>query len=119
MKKFLMYLVLVPLVAALVLFAVANREIVTLSVDPFDAKDPTLAIRLPLYAVIFLCLLAGVLIGGAAAWLRQGSYRRSARNLQSEVTRLRREAEVAAGLQPAPAPRIASELPRIAGRVPS
>lgn len=120
MKKFITYLILIPAAVVIVLIAVANREMVTLSIDPFDAKDPALAIRLPLYAVMFLFLLAGVLVGGFAAWLRQGKHRRMARALQSENARLRRDAEIAdAQFDTVSAPRIASELPRISGRVPS
>lgn len=120
MRKLLTYLVLITLAVAIVLLAVANREIVTLSIDPFDAKDPALAIRLPLYAVIFLALLIGVVAGGFAAWIKQGKHRRSARALQSEVAKLRRDAEAAAAhFENVSVPRITSDLPRISGRVPT
>lgn len=119
MKKFFTYLILVPVAVVLVLVAVANRETVTLSIDPFDAKDPALALRLPLYAVMFLFLIAGVLIGGFAAWLKQGKHRRAARTLRSEIANLRRDAEAAESRFETALPRIASELPRISGRVSS
>ena len=37
LRKIVTVLVLVPLAIALIVFAVANREIVTVSLDPFDA----------------------------------------------------------------------------------
>ena len=50
-----------------VLFAVANREIVTVSLDPFDPAQPALAVRMPLFVLIFVFLILGVLLGGFIA----------------------------------------------------
>ena len=43
--------------------------------------------------MIFVVLIVGVLIGGAAAWLRQSKWRRSARRLEAEVRALHDEME--------------------------
>jgi uncharacterized integral membrane protein len=91
LRKIVTILVLVPLAIALIVFAVANREIVTVSLDPFDPAQPALSVRMPLFILIFVFLIAGVLLGGFAAWLRQGRHRRASRALRSDLTGLRRE----------------------------
>ena len=46
---------------------------------------------LPLFVVIFAALILGVLIGGVAAWLRQGKWRRAVRKLETETRELHGE----------------------------
>jgi uncharacterized integral membrane protein len=91
-RKIIAALILVPLAVAIVALAVANRHAVTLSLDPISAA-PTLAVTLPLFVVLLLTLLAGVIVGGIAAWLRQGKWRRAARRAEAEARRLRAENE--------------------------
>jgi hypothetical protein len=52
MRKFLTGLVLLPLGVIFVVFAVANRHFVTVSFDPFNSRDPSVAFTLPLFVVI-------------------------------------------------------------------
>ena len=40
MRKFVTAFVLIPLAIVIVMFAVANREIITVSFDPFDSESP-------------------------------------------------------------------------------
>ena len=42
MRKFLNAVVLIPLGVIFVVFAVANRHMVTVSFDPFNSNDPAL-----------------------------------------------------------------------------
>jgi uncharacterized integral membrane protein len=72
----------------IIAFAVANRQAVTVSFDPFTAVSPAYAATLPLFAVIFAGLIVGVLIGGIAAWIRQSKWRRAARKLDAELRSL-------------------------------
>ena len=92
-RKLVFWLILVPLAIIILMFAVANREIVTVSFDPFSAAQPAASISLPLFILIFILVILGVIIGGAAAWLRQTGYRRAARLRDSDVNSLRREIE--------------------------
>jgi uncharacterized integral membrane protein len=87
-RKTITALVLVPVTIVLVLFAVANRHPVPVSFDPFDPASPALAVTLPLFLLILLLVIAGVAVGGAAAWLRQSKWRARARRLAAEVRRL-------------------------------
>ena len=86
-------LILVPLAVVITAFAVANRQIVTVSLDPFSAEHPAASVTLPLFVLIIALLVAGVVLGGIAAWLRQAKWRRTARRLEREVADLRAEIE--------------------------
>lgn len=90
-RKFLAAVVLVPLVIVLVMFAVANRQTVTVSFDPLNADAPAYAASLPLFVLIFVLVVLGVLIGGTAAWLGQGKWRRAVRRLDAQTRRLNDE----------------------------
>ncbi len=79
--------------ALLITVAVANRHNVQLILDPFNPKDPVLAVTLPFFAYLFATLIAGVLVGGFATWLGQGKWRRMARNRAQEAARWKGEAE--------------------------
>jgi uncharacterized integral membrane protein len=86
-------LILVPAGIALIALAVANRQSVVLSFDPFDEAHPALTGSLPLFALMFGLIIGGVMLGGAAAWLRQAKWRSRARRFEAEARRLRAENE--------------------------
>jgi uncharacterized integral membrane protein len=90
-RKVVTLLVLLPLAVILVTFAVANRQHVVVSFDPFNEVHPAHTLTLPLYALSLALLVTGVVIGGIAAWLRQGKWRRAAREAEGEVRTLRAE----------------------------
>ena len=54
MRKLVTAVVLIPLAVIIVMFAVANRETVTVSFDPFNAAQPAFALTLPMFIFIFL-----------------------------------------------------------------
>jgi uncharacterized integral membrane protein len=89
LRKIVAAITLVPLAVIIVAFAVANRQTVTVSFDPFSASEPVPAVTLPLFAVIILVLILGILIGGLASWVRQGRWRSAARRFERELTQLR------------------------------
>ncbi|MEA2871305.1 MAG: hypothetical protein QOH67_1281 [Hyphomicrobiales bacterium] len=92
-RKIVAILILVPLALLIVLFAVANRAAVTVSLDPFASDPPLFAVTLSLFFVMLIALIAGVIIGGAAAWARQSKWRRRARRLAAELKASRAETE--------------------------
>ena len=89
LRKVVAAIILVPLAAVIIAFAVSNRHGVTVSFDPFDTKAPVATVTLPLFALIIMVLIVGVLIGGLASWLRQGTWRSAARRLERELAQLR------------------------------
>ena len=91
LRKIVTALIVVPLAAIIIAFAVANRQIVTVSLDPFSAARPAASLTLPLFALTIVLLIVGVLVGGLAAWFEQGKWRRAVRRLEREVSDLRSE----------------------------
>ncbi len=85
---------------ALVVLALANREVVTLHLLPEGiAQVMPISVRLPLFVVVLLSAVAGVVIGYLFEWLREHKYRRratqksrEAERLSAEVDRMRRAA---------------------------
>ena len=98
MRKFFSALVLIPLGLILVVFAVANRHLVTVSFDPFNSSDPSVAVRMPLFVVIVAAAIIGVAAGGCATWFRQRHWRRSARRYEADARAARSQlADLRAG----------------------
>ena len=92
-QKLISALILAPLAILFVVFAVANRQTVVVSFDPFDGAQPMLSVGMPLFALILLLAVGGVVVGGVAAWLGQGKWRWRARHFEAEVSSLRDELE--------------------------
>ena len=85
MRKFFTALVVIPLGIIFIVFAVANRHLVTVSFDPFNSTTPVVAMTLPLFVVIIAVAIAGVVAGGTATWFRQRRWRRAARQHEAEA----------------------------------
>jgi len=90
-------LVFLPLAIILIALSVANRHSVTISLDPFGggAAEPALSLSAPLFLVIFLTLLVGVVIGGVATWISQGKWRKTARLSRREARQWQSRADEA------------------------
>ena len=93
MRTLLWLLIGGPLAIIIMALAVVNNQPVTIALDPFTPETPYFSLTVPLYAVFFGALLVGILIGGIAAWARQGRFRRAARRNRREAQRWRGEAE--------------------------
>jgi len=116
-RRIVTTLVLVPLAIVLIAFAVANRQTVLVSLDPFDQTNPALSVSLPLFGLVLIVIIAAVIVGGIAAWLRQAKWRRAARLAQEQVQALQAqidalERERSAPEQPMPVVRTHQE-PRL------
>lgn len=91
MRKFLTALVVIPLGIVFIVFAVANRHLVTVSFDPFNSANPSVAVSMPLFVVIIVVAILGVAAGGMATWFRQRHWRRAARQHEADARRARSE----------------------------
>jgi uncharacterized integral membrane protein len=120
LRKIIAALVLVPLAVVIIAFAVANRQSVTLSLDPFSASAPAASLTLPLFALLIAALIVGVIAGGVAAWLGQGKWRRRARRQEREANELRiKLAAFAEPHEPSIVPRESTPPPRLKLRPPA
>jgi uncharacterized integral membrane protein len=104
MRKFVTIAVLIPLAIIIVMFAVANREIITVAFDPFDTAHPAYAVKMPLFILIFVLVGVGVVVGGIAAWLRQHKWRSRARRAEAEARDLRARLDAEAPRRNMPVP---------------
>lgn len=92
-NKIVGWLVLVPLCAVLIVFALANRQFVIVNFNPFAPVDQLVApgYGVPLFVVLYLVLLIGVLLGGIATWFAQGQHRQRERHWRRECNHLNGE----------------------------
>lgn len=81
--KLFTWIILLPVAALIIVFAVVNRELTTLNLWPLPFE-----IDLPLFSVIFGGALIGVIWGGIAAWTAAGATRAKARERAREIQRL-------------------------------
>ena len=91
LRRIVSWLILLLIAAVVVSFAVANRNNVTVNLDPLGITNPPLTASLKLWALVLGMVILGVIIGGVAVWLRQGRWRRGARTLDREVRAVRGE----------------------------
>jgi uncharacterized integral membrane protein len=100
LRKIITAVVLIPLAVIFVVFAVANRQMVTVSFDPFNSDVPGVGVTLPLFLLLIVTGIVGVAAGGIATWWRQGHWRKAARRYETEARDAR--AQLAAARMPAP-----------------
>ncbi|WP_375687371.1 lipopolysaccharide assembly LapA domain-containing protein [Pseudooceanicola sp. LIPI14-2-Ac024] len=92
--RFLRYLFLAVLAIVLVSVALANREIVTLTLFPpaiADLWGRNFSINMPLFIVILIGIVSGLLIGFVWEYFREHKHRSEARRKTQEKKQLERE----------------------------
>jgi uncharacterized integral membrane protein len=88
--------VAILLLCAIILlgFAFANRDFVTVSFDPFSTTDnAAFSIPAPLFAVVIIAAMLGVVAGALATWFSQGRHRRASRQSRVEAQKWRAQAQ--------------------------
>jgi hypothetical protein len=107
MKKIVSRLIWFPFGVLLVLFLVANRQLVAVSLDPLSTENPAIATPpAPLWLWLLLALLIGIFTGAAGTWMSGRTARARARAEHRELKTLKREA-------PPRAPAAQAELPTL------
>ncbi|RST80376.1 LapA family protein [Aquibium carbonis] len=105
LNRIIVVVIFVPVAILLVALAVANRQMTSFTFDPFNPGNAALSVQMPLFVMLFLALILGMVIGGVAAWLKQGRYRKEARTRRREVQSLlqqKQPAPVASASAPPP-----------------
>lgn len=92
-KRVVNILVLIPIGIVLIVLSVANRQSVTLALNPFRPEDSVLSVTAPFFVYLFLAVIFGLVIGSLATWFTQGKYRKRARIEASEAVKWHGEAE--------------------------
>ncbi len=91
MLRLLKFLLILPVAIALVLFGVANRQMVNLILDPLSPPAEALKVSVPLFLFFFGTLAIGAVIGSMMTWFAQGRHRRAERQFRRECDRLQAE----------------------------
>lgn len=103
MARFLKLLIIAPIAILFLIFAFANRQFVTVSFDPFASIDNSaFSLEAPLFILLILSMMLGVLMGGVAVWFSQGRHRRAARESRAHAEKLRADLQAAKAALPAP-----------------
>jgi hypothetical protein len=94
-RRIVGWVVLVPLCLVIIVFALANRQLVVVNFNPLVPSEAlsTPGVGVPLFLVMFAVLLFGVLLGGIATWFAQAPHRRDERAYRRETERLNREVD--------------------------
>lgn len=91
--------------AVAVVFAIPNRDLVTVRFWPFD-----LTVELPLYLSLFAACFFGFFFGWIGAWLAQRKWRKRVREQSRRIEHLENElmamGEAAATHEPAETPKV-------------
>ncbi|MEP5760441.1 MAG: LapA family protein [Litoreibacter sp.] len=92
--RYLRYAFLALVALVLIIMAVANRDMVTLSLLPEDIAGRAgfnFSYQLPQFIIIFLSIALGLLIGFVWEWFREHKLRAEARSVVREKTQLERQ----------------------------
>jgi putative membrane protein len=65
---------------------ISNKQPVPLKLEPIP-----FSIELPLFLIIFICFIAGLVFGGVVVWWRDGQVRKRARMAESRAGKLEKE----------------------------
>jgi uncharacterized integral membrane protein len=102
MVRFLKVAILALCAIILLGFAFANRDLVTVSFDPFASSDSAaFSIESPLFAVAIVAAMLGVVAGALATWLSQGRHRKASRQSRMEADKWRAQAQALKATHPA------------------
>ena len=84
--RFIYWFVTALVALVVVVFAVSNRAVVSLTFFPLPA-----ALDAPLYLVVIAAAVLGFIVGALVAWLGAGKHRREARHLRRRIDRLQQD----------------------------
>ena len=91
LQRILRWTIGLPIAIIVVSFAIANRQWITVSFDPFSKDAPFAVIDLPLWALFFCGVFFGLIAGWIACWFAQSKWRRSAKDTRKDLVRTQAE----------------------------
>lgn len=92
MRNFLFSAFLILLGLLILLFLLANRQLVYISLDPIDPADPAIALGpMPLWAALMVMMVVGYILGGIGMWLTGKGTRRKASERKVRIRELEHE----------------------------
>ncbi len=91
LRRILRWAIGLPIAILVIAFAVANRQWITVSLDPFSRDAPFASIDIPLWTLFFCGIFFGLIAGWIACWFAQGKWRKSAKEARRELVRSQSE----------------------------
>ncbi|WP_317992504.1 LapA family protein [Bartonella gliris] len=88
-KRILLAIILVPITALLIAFIVANRQIVTLTLDPFRISSENFIYQAPLFIWLFIFFGLGVLLGSIINWFAYRKCKKALKESKAELEKLK------------------------------
>lgn len=88
--RYFTWIITVPVAIIAVLFAISNRDLVTLNLWPLPYE-----LTIPIFLAVLVAVVIGFLAGGLVAWTGAGRYRRAARQERARADALRAETRAA------------------------
>ena len=84
--RYVSWIITVPIILLIVLFALSNRETVTLALWPLP-----FVLDLPVYLAVLVPAAVGFVIGGSVAWASAARARKEVKRRRSQVAELSEE----------------------------
>jgi hypothetical protein len=113
MNKWLFRIVWIPILAGAVLFLVANRTPVAISLDPFRPENAAMSTpALPLWFWLMVMLFLGLALGVAGSWFSGADARAQARDNRRMVKSLQKEVAALSARSAETAP-VEDDLPKL------
>jgi uncharacterized integral membrane protein len=102
-SKLLYWLIALPIGLILIVFSVSNRDGVVVSFSPLPYE-----MSIPLFLLVFVIFVVGVLVGGLLGWMGGHGARRRSRERRRRIMELEAALGEAEARQKAPAPALVS-----------
>ncbi|WP_273757495.1 LapA family protein [Bartonella sp. AU55XJBT] len=88
-KRILLTSIGVIITAFLIVFIVANRQIVPLTLDPFRENSENFTYHAPLFIWLFIFFGFGILLGNLIRWFSYHKCKKALKKSQAEIEKLK------------------------------
>ncbi len=88
-KRIFLAIILLPPTVVFIAFIVANRQIVTLTLDPFQMSSKGLTYQAPLFIWLFIFFGFGILLGSLINWFAYHKCKKSLKESKIELEKLK------------------------------
>ncbi|WP_455481990.1 LapA family protein [Bartonella sp. B35(2025)] len=88
-KRILLAIILIPPTVLLVAFILANRQMVTLTLDPFQTSFESFTYKAPLFIWLFIFFGLGVLLGSIINWFAYHRCKKKLKESRAELEKLK------------------------------
>lgn len=88
-KRIILAIVLVTITVLLIAFIIANRQIVTLTLDPFRINSENFTYQAPLFIWLFIFFGIGILLSSIIHWFTCRKYKKALKESKAELEKLK------------------------------